>query len=86
VARDYQIMNHDAARLDLSHPVAQGGPDTMDNPQTLCVDCYRGKKHTQNESRFSQRTERPALRYNGFRTGRLRGGDNAPRAVISVLI
>ena len=35
-------------RLEVDHkiPVSQGGSDTLDNLQTLCFDCNRGKRDT----------------------------------------
>jgi 5-methylcytosine-specific restriction endonuclease McrA len=37
-----------AIELEVDHkvPVAQGGSDALDNLQTLCVDCNRGKRNS----------------------------------------
>lgn len=40
-----QICNRSGVELEVDHivPVSQGGSDRMDNLQTACQDCNRGK-------------------------------------------
>lgn len=42
------ICARSGIELEVDHkiPFAQGGPDTLDNLQTLCFDCNRGKRHS----------------------------------------
>jgi len=42
-----QICNRSGVELEVDHivPVSQGGSDRMDNLQTACQDCNRGKGH-----------------------------------------
>jgi len=43
-----QICRRSGIELEVDHkiPVAQGGTDALDNLQTLCFDCNRGKRHS----------------------------------------
>lgn len=42
------ICGRSGIELEVDHkvPVAQGGSDALDNLQTLCFDCNRGKRHS----------------------------------------
>ncbi len=43
-----RICGRSGVVLEVDHkiPVAQGGSDVLDNLQTLCFDCNRGKRHS----------------------------------------
>jgi HNH endonuclease/Homing endonuclease associated repeat len=43
-----RICGRSGIELEVDHkiPVAQGGSDALDNLQTLCFDCNRGKRHS----------------------------------------
>jgi hypothetical protein len=43
-----RICGRSGLELEVDHkvPVAQGGSDALDNLQTLCFDCNRGKRHS----------------------------------------